>query len=491
MAKLPAILAKPLARLLPVERDASLTVGEWASMFSFGGLGYPFIPSQTLTQNEVRIDTTWTGYANAAMKGNGPVFACIAARMNLFSEATFSWQRMRNGQPGALFGTQALSLLEQPWVGGSTRQLLSYALLDADLAGNAFFARTLSPSTGQTVFARLRPDWVTIVLGSNRENAGPWSVDSELIGYIYDGQGVGGTDEPRWFLPHEVAHFAPMPDPVSRFRGMSWLSPVVNEILGDNAATQHKLQFFRNGATPNMVVSLDPSISPENFERWQKIFEKEQKGIRNAYKTLFLGGGADTKVVGADMKQIDFKVTQGHGETRLAAAAGVPPVIAGFSEGLEAATYANYSQARRRFADGTVRPLWGSVCAAFEPVVDTPSNGRLWYSDRDISFLQEDLKDAAEIQGKEASTIVALIRDGFEPESVLAAVQNSNWTLLKHTGMVSVQLRPPGETDPAGDTGGDGTTGGDGPPEGNGNGGADGPAAASAAIHAYHRARQT
>jgi hypothetical protein len=58
------------------------------------------------------------------------------------------------------------------------------------------------------------------------------------------------------------------------------------------------------------------------------------------------------------MKQIDFKVTQGHGETRIAAAAGVPPIIVGLSEGLEAATYSNYGQARRRFADVTMRPLW-------------------------------------------------------------------------------------------------------------------------------------
>jgi phage portal protein BeeE len=59
-------------------------------------------------------------------------------------------------------------------------------------------------------------------------------------------------------------------------------------------------------------------------------------------------------------------VTQGAGETRIAAAAGVPPVIVGLSEGLQAATYSNYSQARRRFADGTMRPLWRNAAVARE-----------------------------------------------------------------------------------------------------------------------------
>jgi phage portal protein BeeE len=122
--------------------------------------------------------------------------------------------------------------------------------------------------------------------------------------------------------------------------------------------------FFENGATPNMIVSFDREMRPEQVRRFKELFDEGHAGLANAYETMFLGGGADAKVVGSDLKQIDFKVTQGHGETRIAAAAGVPPIIVGLSEGLDSATYSNYAQARRRFADMTMRPLWRNAAGS-------------------------------------------------------------------------------------------------------------------------------
>ena len=52
--------------------------------------------------------------------------------------------------------------------------------------------------------------------------------------------------------PEEVCHLAPVPDPVFRFRGMPWIEPIVREVMGDSAATSHKLNFFDNAATPNL-----------------------------------------------------------------------------------------------------------------------------------------------------------------------------------------------------------------------------------------------
>ena len=75
-----------------------------------------------------------------------------------------------------------------------------------------------------------------------------------------------------------------------------------------------------------------------------------------------------------------------------------------------------------------------------------PSGAELWYDDRDISFLQEDQRDAAEIFQIEASTISSLVREGFTAESVQAATAAQDSSLLVHTGLVSVQLQLPGTT---------------------------------------------
>ncbi|MGB5697221.1 MAG: hypothetical protein WBM46_16305, partial [Polyangiales bacterium] len=137
---------------------------------------------------------------------------------------------------------------------------------------------------------------------------------------------------------------------------------------------------------------------------------------------------------------------QGRGETRIAAAAGVPPIIAGFSEGLESATYSNYGQARRKFGDHYARPQWRSFAAAVSKLLPQPRGGvRLWYDDRDIAFLREDQGDEAKIRQTDAITVNTLITAGFEPDAVVSAVQTGNLATLagQHTGLTSVQLVPP------------------------------------------------
>jgi phage portal protein BeeE len=235
---------------------------------------------------------------------------------------------------------------------------------------------------------------------------------------------------------------------------MSWLTPVLRELQNDRLMQRHQRAFFENGATPNMVVSLDESVDFDKFKRFKESLNLEHRGAENAYKTLFLGGGADVTVVGADFQQMSFSQTQGRVETRLAAAAGVPVTVVGFSEGLQGSSLnaGNYGQARRRFADGTMHPLWQNAAGSLQAIVKPPPGSRLWYDSRDIPFLREDARDSAEIQGRQAATIRQLIDAGYEAASVVAAVSAEDWSLLTHTGLFSVQLQPAGTAAPAGGT---------------------------------------
>jgi hypothetical protein len=192
------------------------------------------------------------------------------------------------------------------------------------------------------------------------------------------------------------------------------------------------------------MVKFDPMMSKEAAETWKELFLKNYEGTTNAFKTLFLGGGANYEIIGHNLEQADFTNVQAGGELRIASAAGVPPIIIGLSGGLEAATYSNYGQARRAFADLTMRPLWRDISGALEQIVSVPENARLWYDTRDISFLQEDMKDAAEIEQAKASTIRTLVDAGFDAATVVDAVDSQDITRLKHSGLFSVQLQPPG-----------------------------------------------
>lgn len=278
-----------------------------------------------------RISASLEGYAKEAYAASGVVFACMAVRMLVFSSVRFQWQRMRAGRPSELFGTSSLAPLETPWPGGTTQDLLLRTIQDADLAGNAYWAREAAE------LVRLRPDWVQVILERRLINGR--QVGFRKVGYTYHEGGIQQGVEPAVFTVDEVTHFAPTPDPLATYRGMSWLTPVLRAIGHDKAMDRHKGKFFENAATPNLSVALDKDVSLEAFKAFREKLELTHRGVENAYRTLYLGGGADVKVIGADFKQMDFKVVQGAGETRIAAAAGVPPIIVGLSEGLESATY--------------------------------------------------------------------------------------------------------------------------------------------------------
>ena len=243
----------------------------------------------------------------------------------------------------------------------------------------------------------------------------------------------------------KVAHFAPDPDPLATYRGQSWMTAVLREIINDKAMEKHKTKFFENAAIPNISVSLSDAVTPAQFREFTAAMDLEHRGVENAYRTLYLGGGADVKVIGANLQQIDFESIQGRGETRLAARAGVPPVIVGLSEGLHQATYSNYSQAMRRFGDITMASLWGNAPGSLQVLVPPPGNdARLWYDTRHVAFLRDDAKARAEVESIRASTINIYITAGFTPESAVEAAVAEDATLLVPTGLVSVQLQPPG-----------------------------------------------
>lgn len=412
-----------------------------AQQIQYLGNSYPIGLQQTLVGGDSEPpDRSFTAFTRAAYETGGPVFACILARGLLFSEARFLWQQLDNGRPGELFRTAALRLLEQPWPSGTTGELLWRAEQDVSLAGN-FFVRRMDGRLW-----RLRPDWVSIVLGSRMDVDHPnLAIDAEVLGYVW-GPPEAKKEDKVALMPSEVAHWSPIPDPLSSYRGMSWITPIMREVQADRGATVHKERFFSNGATPNMVVTADATVDITEFSEFIELFQDKYEGAMNAYKTLFLGGGSSVQMVGSSMKDMDYKAIQGIGETRIAAAAGVPPIIAGFSEGLSSATYSNYSMARRKFGDHWARPQWRSFCAAMQKLLPKPQGGpsRLWYDDRDVAFLREDMGDEAEIRQKSAATVRTLVEGGWDPDAAVAYASSGNLTELagQHSGRVSVQLLP-------------------------------------------------
>lgn len=455
-------MASILARLRAGRQEERLDQNDWAQQmfnsnyFNFGGNSYPISYGQTYSQKTEEVPNDFESYANSGIKGNAVVFACCMRRQLVFTEMRFCYRQSKNGRRTDMFGSKELHVLEKPWANGTTRELLSRALQDADAAGNHYVVRE---GAGQnSTVRRLRPDWVTILLSADPNIA----VKSDVIGYAYR---PGNTkDENQWEIypvdgsKGAIAHWAPIPDPTAHYRGMSWLTPVIREIMADKNATLHKEKFFEQGATPQLAISFKDTVSPENFEKFVKMLESHE-GVQGAYKTIYTAGGADITPVGAHLAQLNFSETQGHGETRIAAAAGIHPVLVGLSEAIKGTPLAigNYQAAKDGFGEMFLRPMWGSLCASYQALVPEVNGAELWYDDRDVSFLRQDRQAQADLQLSQAQSANTLIMAGFTPESVAAFfLAEGDWTVLKHSGLTSVQMQAPGSAPPS--------AGGNGPP---------------------------
>lgn len=447
--------------------EARMGVDQWVSdylipsTFNYGGNNYLYgggSYGRGFGNGHIsEISQTLPGYS-AAVRGCPPAFAAQMVRALVLSQARFTFRNLPTARTARkTFGTRALDILDHPAPNMTTAELLSRMEWHAGLAGNAYVYRQRTDSGEQ--LRVLRPDWVGVVLGSDstpdNDPYAPFALDAKLLGYVYF---LGGPGSGRFstLLPSEVAHWCPLPDPEAAHIGMSWLTPALREIQGDMAATEHKLMFFRNGATPNMVVKglsgpNGAALTRPQFEEIVDALESRHTGVGNAYRTLYLTAGADATVVGANLQQMDFTSVQGRGETRIATLSRVPAPLLGISEGLAGSSLnaGNFGMARRMFADTWVFPTLQDLAGSLATVIDVPSDAELWTDSRDMPILREDAKDAAEITKEQMLAIESGIRAGYKPDSVRDSVMTNDLSKLEHTGLYSVQLqKPPGDSQP-------------------------------------------
>jgi hypothetical protein len=145
---------------------------------------------------------------------------------------------------------------------------------------------------------------------------------------------------------------------------------------------------------------------------------------------------------------MDFKATQGAGETRIAAAMGVHPTVVGLSEGLQGSSLnaGNFEAAIRLTAGKVWHPNWSNLARSLQTIIPTLPGTQLAIDTRGIPILAENAKDAANVLSTQATSINTLAGAGFDPDAVVDAVTSGDLRRLMgtHTGMYSVQLQPPG-----------------------------------------------
>lgn len=376
-----------------------------------------------------------TGGGTAALlASNGVAYGIFRRRLELFAQGRFRFRNLGNPRPtlSDSFTSAALAPLDNP------RWLLEQCELGVARAGAAFF---VFGDDGE--LRSLDARHCTIVGGSQLhpdQVQGAW--DAKPIGLIFEVPGTGV--EPETWLWDEVFSYIPETDPEARWRGVSWLRPAMEDIVADNSARRYLTRFFTNHATPNTAVVFPPEVMKETVEAFRDVFLQKHEGVERSFRTAFLGGGADLKVIGSSLKDLDSEPVRQQVHKDIAAAAGVPIVAAGIEQG----TYANSKESNRALADGKVRYLWSAVAETFSKALAVPPGAELYVETAHVSALQADALDDAQVVAAQANTMRTLVDGGFEPKSVSAAVTSGDLTKLVHSGNLSVQLIPAGQVPP-------------------------------------------
>jgi phage portal protein BeeE len=396
-----------------IRRDA----GYWEGQAS----GAAVLTTSYASSGNESVMPQMTAWAQNANGNSAIVFAAILVRMALFSEVTFQYQAKDDKH---LFGNQSLGILEEPWPGGTTRDLLARMEQDVSLAGQAYIWN----APGEDRLVRLRPDWTTIISepvqvaggGQYRRKVGYWVEPPKTV------LGNGGG---QFYPADEVVHWAPIPDPAADFRGMSWLTPAYRDVVGDDGMTQYKINYLSNSASPNLLIKYAQKLAPGTVDAVRDRMHARYGGVNNAFKTLVLDQGADVTVIGNSLQQMDFSNVSAVGTERILADAGVPGVLVGL-EPLRGAGR-GFQESVQKFADLWARPQWRSVCGSLAQLLDVPAGNRLWFDTADIAALQDGEMERGQAALVRAQALLALYQAGYDRLSAVAAVNAMDLSQLK------------------------------------------------------------
>lgn len=181
-----------------------------------------------------------------------------------------------------------------------------------------------------------------------------------VAAYWYDpnvtwGTGARQLSVPRFsdsavrYRPKDILHLPGPPDPNYPRWGLPWIAPALDMIDLDNEITRFSQGFFERGAVTDHLYTSEDELTDEEIERLETRWNRRRAGTENAFGLWVLDktrGNLQRMGLATGSREIGLFDLRKQVEARIASAANIPPIVVGFTIGLEHATYSNYAQAR-------------------------------------------------------------------------------------------------------------------------------------------------
>lgn len=149
------------------------------------------------------------------------------------------------------------------------------------------------------------------------------------------------------------------PDPRNPSRGIGFVEQAWRAHVLDMERESYQGEVTKNLKHPGTVISTEKPVPEDQREKARTEF-RDRFGRGKRGEIAFLGGNAKIEIMNP-LKDMDWPGLTGLSETRICAAAGVPPILIGARAGLDRSTYSNYEQAKKAFYLSTMAPLWEDI----------------------------------------------------------------------------------------------------------------------------------
>lgn len=289
-------------------------------------------------------DSSYEAFARNGFSRNELVYACIMEKAQSLPQGYLRVYPEGSAEP--IESHRLRQLIVQPNPVTNEFEFFELSVVHLDLAGNCYWLINRGRDGLPAELWPLRPDLVRII---------PDAIDPRAYDYAYILDPSKGLEDAIRVSRDDVIHIK-YPNPLSPYFGLAPLRPAARAITVDNGRTDFVDTLLRNDAVPRAVITtqqeVDVAVLEKLRRKWIQRFSGENRG-----SPAFLQAGMDVKILGLDLKSMEFGDLTGVTESRICMALNVPPILISAKIGLDRSTFANYREARASFWEETLIPL--------------------------------------------------------------------------------------------------------------------------------------
>lgn len=206
----------------------------------------------------------------------------------------------------------------------------------------------------------------------------------------------------------DLVHFRDL-DAKGLVFGYPRAASALNDIIGDNEASQYTREVVTNSGWAGMVMLMAEESNPSDALIAQAAWEEKMTTRGGRGKTAWVGGVKDVKPMGFNLRDLEFPDLRRVTREDICAAFGVDPRMIGITSAARDAGLSGqqYSEARRRLIQQTIEPMM----RAFESEMNLwlmPEFGDVWvrFSPEALqSLVEDDAETSTRIQGEVKSQL--------------------------------------------------------------------------------------